>query len=243
MRRSEVACAWTYIAGMGRIQKAYETQFFWLLKHVGARRPHQGVQWLVEKARQVSASKGISPSEGLIRVYEELAAKPAFRDAKPLADSALAPIHFFCDAGLGGLARWLRAAGYEARWEAGIDDDVLLREARQMSATVLTTDSMLMERRLLRDRVIPAFWLPPTLSISDQLMLVFREFNLKVRPSRCMSCGGEMRQADKEALREQIPPRTYRWLNEFFVCVRCGKLFWHGTHWFRIIEKLKTLKQ
>ena len=27
-----------------------------------------------------------------------------------------------------------------------------------------------------------------------------------------MSCGGELRPGDKEALRERIPPRTYRWL-------------------------------
>ena len=29
---------------------------------------------------------------------------------------------FACDAMLGGLARWLRAAGYDASWEHGIDD-------------------------------------------------------------------------------------------------------------------------
>jgi len=29
---------------------------------------------------------------------------------------------FFCDAMLGGLARWLRAAGYDAEYEYGIDD-------------------------------------------------------------------------------------------------------------------------
>ena len=75
-----------------------------------------------------------------------------------------------------------------------------------------------MERRLLRDRIIPAFWLPPTLSIPEQLALVFREFGLTLRGPRCMSCGGELRRGSKEALRERIPPRTYRWLDEFFVC-------------------------
>jgi uncharacterized protein with PIN domain len=41
-----------------------------------------------------------------------------------------------------------------------------------------------------------------------------------------MSCGGELLKGDKEALRERIPPKTYRWLGEYFVCGRCGKLFW-----------------
>ena len=32
------------------------------------------------------------------------------------------PLRFFCDAMLGGLARWLRAMGYDAAFEYGIDD-------------------------------------------------------------------------------------------------------------------------
>lgn len=33
------------------------------------------------------------------------------------------PPRFACDAMLGGLARWLRAAGYDATWTYGIEDD------------------------------------------------------------------------------------------------------------------------
>lgn len=222
---------------MGRICKAYETRFRWLLQHAGARRLDQGVQWLVDKARQQSARDRIPLAEALTRVYEDLVARPPFRQVNSLPP----PLRFFCDAGLGGLARWLRAAGYEALWQEGIDDSVLLREARKVSATILTTDSMLMERRLLRERIIPAFWLPPTLSIAGQLALVFREFGLAERVPRCMSCGGELRRGDKEALRERIPPRTYRWRNEYFICSRCGKLFWYGTHWERIVAVLKSV--
>jgi hypothetical protein len=100
---------------------------------------------------------------------------------------------------------------------------------------------MLMERRVLRDGIIPALWLPPTLTIAEQLPLVFREFSLAVRDSRCMSCGGELRGVAKEALRERIPPRTYRWLDRFFLCNRCDKVFWHGTHWQRIRSELERL--
>ena len=180
----------------------------------------------------------MSLADALAKVYEHLATSKPFRESA----SQPTPVLFLCDAGLGGLARWLRAAGYEAAWQPDIADDELLRQARQIPATVLTTDAMLMERRLLRDRIIPAFWLPPTLSIPEQLALVFREFDLSVRPPRCMSCGGELRRGSKAALRERIPPRTYRWLDEFFVCGRCDKLLWHGTHWQRIAGTLKALE-
>jgi len=91
-------------------------------------------------------------------------------------------IRFFCDSGLGGLARWLRGSGFEAFWEPSIDDFELLQQATKLSATVLTTDSLLMERRVVRDHVIPALWLPPTLTIPEALAFVFHEFGLKFAP-------------------------------------------------------------
>jgi uncharacterized protein with PIN domain len=222
---------------MNRIRKGYELRFRSLLQAAGARRLEPGVQSLVRKAQRLGSREGVPLADALARVYDELAARPPFQASKP----APATLRFFCDAGLGGLARWLRAAGYEALWEAGIDDSVLVGEAARASAAILTTDSLLMERRVLRDGVVRAFWLPPTLRVPEQLALVFREFALTARASRCMSCGGDLRRVDKEALRERIPPRTYRWLDVFFVCVRCDKLFWHGTHWATIQRQLEAL--
>ncbi len=225
--------------GVSRIQKAYEDRFRVLLMRAGARRLDSGVQWLMNKARRVSAGQRLPFSDALTRVHGELAATAAFQRVAARG----APQRFFCDAGLGGLARWLRAAGYEAFWEEGISDDRLLAEARRTGTTILTTDSMLMERRLLRDRILPALWVPPTLGMLEQLKLVFHEYGLTVRQHRCMSCGGELQRVDKEEMRERIPPRTYRWLNEFFMCSRCGKLFWHGSHWERIANALGALER
>src|SRR2546425_174727 len=222
---------------MGRIREAYESKFRALLGQVGARRENEGVAWLTKQAERLSGPLHTSPERSLEHVYQRLSDQvEAFSSRRPLAQVSPqreARQRFLCDAGLGGLARWLRAAGYEAIWKPHIDDDVLLQEARHFSATILTTDSILMERRLLRDRIIPALWLPPTLTIPGQLALVFRDFGLTVGEPRCMSCGGDLRRADKEALRERIPPKTYRWLDEYFVCSRCDKLFWRGTHWCR----------
>jgi uncharacterized protein len=224
---------------VSRMRRGYEDRFRALLRRVHARRLEQGVQSLVDRAHRLSQGDGISLTAALEHVCERLAARKAFQQSA----SQSAPVLFLCDAGLGGLARWLRAAGYDAAWQPYIADDELLRQARANGAIVLTTDGMLMERRLLRDRIIAAFWLPPTLSIAEQLALVFREFALTLLAPRCMSCGGELRRGSKEELRERIPPRTYRWLDEFFVCSRCGKLFWHGTHWRRIRESLAELQR
>jgi len=223
---------------MSRIQNAYEHRYRELLLRFGARRHEQGVQWLLDRAERLREQEELSPADALTRVARELAAK-SLKTRHPASDGS--NIRFFCDSGLGGLARWLRGSGYEAFWEPSIDDFELLLRAQKLSATVLTTDSLLMERRVVRDHVIPALWLPPTLSIPEALAFVFHEFGLKTREPRCMSCGGDLRRESKEALRPRIPPKTFKWLDEYFVCSRCGKLFWKGTHWHRIAGELQKM--
>ena len=226
---------------MSRIRRVYEARFRARLEALHARRMEQGVERLFVQADQLSRREGISLTQALVRIHHRISVcvpggpLPA---GNPCPGSKL----FYCDAGLGGLARWLRAAGYEALWDPEIDDSRLVIEAGRLRATVLTTDSLLMERRVLRDGLIPAFWVPPTLKVPEQLALVFREFGLTVGEPRCMHCGGELVPVDKETMRERIPPKTWLWLDEYFLCSRCDQLFWKGTHWRRIGNQLSAVQ-
>jgi hypothetical protein len=231
---------------MGRIQQAYEARLRALLRPLNARRPERAVQWMLAQAQSICAQRGAALPLALAQVCartqrrldEWRSHRHRSGDSGDNPPKKEAPARFYCDAGLGGLARWLRAAGYPAEWRADIDDQELIREARRLDATLVTTDSLLMERRIIRDGNVPALWVPPTLGIREQLALLLQELNLPLREPRCMACGGELRAVDKEAVRQRIPPRTYRWLDEYFECDRCGKLFWHGTHWQRIRSRL-----
>jgi uncharacterized protein with PIN domain len=222
---------------MSSIRKGYEARFETLLRRIGARRLKPGVNWLLAKAQRLSTAHGISADAALNRISLKLAGAPRLSTGH----SSNGAVRFFCDAGLGGLARWLRASGYEAFWEPDIEDSLLVKRAREHSAAVLTTDSGLMERRVLRNGLIPSLWLSPSLTVPEQLAQVFREFQLKLKGPRCMSCGGELQTVDEEAVHDRIPPRTYRWLDKYFLCSHCGKLFWHGTHWERVQRQLKAI--
>jgi uncharacterized protein len=227
---------------MGRIEQAYAAKFRQLLTQLGARRVEQGISWLTSKAHAVAGQAGVSHQRALETIYRRLhsqADKYRARVGKPHR-WALEPaaVKFGCDAGLGGLARWLRASGYEARWTQNISDDALIRGAQQSAAILLTTDSGLMERRLLRDGIIPSVWVSPSLETSEQLTHILDELHLPNLQPRCMSCGGGLIEVPKEKVADQIPPRTLRWLDHYFQCQSCGKLFWHGTHWQRIRERI-----
>jgi uncharacterized protein with PIN domain len=146
---------------------------------------------------------------------------------------------FLCDASLGGLARWLRAAGYEAEVTAH-PGDALVRAARAAGRVLLTTDARLWDRRLIRDGVVEALWLPSGLDVVRQLAMVLRDLKLTRRDPRCMACGGRLDPVEKAAVAERIPPRTARWKDDYFVCGSCGRLMWQGTHWERIEARLRS---
>jgi uncharacterized protein len=149
------------------------------------------------------------------------------------------PPRFACDAMLGGLARWLRAAGYDTSWHDGIDDGDLIRLARTEGRSVLSSDDDLFAFALVRDGIVPALFVPRGLTILAQTAHVLRGLGLALREPRCMACGGELAGLAKEEAAGRVPPRSLAFHDHFWVCVRCGKVFWHGTHWERIARRLQ----
>lgn len=146
---------------------------------------------------------------------------------------------FACDAMLGGLARWLRAAGYDASWHDGINDGDLIRLARAEGRTVLSSDDDLFEFAVVRDGTVPALFVPRGLDVQAQLAHIIRELRLPLREPRCMACGGELTEMTKEEAAGRVPPRSLAFYPRFWKCVGCGQAFWHGTHWGKIEERLR----
>jgi uncharacterized protein len=146
---------------------------------------------------------------------------------------------FACDAMLGGLARWLRAAGYDAWWSADVDDGELVRMVRREGYFLLTSDTGIFRYALVRDGIVPSLMIPHRLGKEEQLAHVLGRLNLPVREPRCMACGGELAGVPREQVRDRVPPRSYAWVEEFWECTRCGQLFWQGTHWARIAPRLQ----
>lgn len=225
---------------MSRIARAFTNRFNQLLGEFGARQREKGVGLLFGKARRTAELQGISQSHALAWENATLARKLRKFKGSGINQVPAEEIRVICDAGLGGLARWLRASGVEAHWIQDIDDGELLRKALELQAVVITTDSFLLDRRLITAGEVRALWVPPTLKIQEQLELVLAELGIEPEPSRCMKCGGALREVEKEEVKDRIPPKTYRWIDQYFECTRCNQLFWHGTHWARIQQKLAS---
>lgn len=145
---------------------------------------------------------------------------------------------FHCDAALGGLARWLRAAGYEAAYWPGIDDDDLLRKMLGSPAILLTTDRRLCQRGVIASGAIAVLLISIARKKREQFTDAVAQLDLPLKSPRCMACGGSLRPVAKETVCNRIPPKTYPWRDDYYVCQCCDRLFWQGTHWQRIAAGL-----
>ena len=148
---------------------------------------------------------------------------------------------FICDAMLGALARWLRAAGYQAEWDEHLSESQLVELALQTGRILLTCNSRIMKRNVVRTGELRAILIPHGLDRVSQLEYVARLLQLARREPLCMSCGGRLVEVPREQLAGQVPPRAYAAHQRFFRCSGCGKIYWHGTHWRRISAALEQV--
>ena len=125
---------------------------------------------------------------------------------------------FLCDAMLGGLTRWLRAAGYDADFEYGIEDDELLSRAKRTGRIILSSDGPLFDRNIIQGdpkkfgkagKKIPALYGPQQLTKLQQLEFVVRTLGLSLGEPRCMACGGELAEVPKHEVMAEAPPLAF----------------------------------
>ena len=139
---------------------------------------------------------------------------------------------------LGGLARWLRVAGYEAEFDVHFEDGQIVRKALKEKKVLLTSDSGILERYAVSEGLINYVFIPRGLDVVEQLGRVLGELKLPVLDPRCMECGGELEDVELADVAGSVPARVRRQCEEFFRCRRCEKIYWRGTHWESISRRL-----
>lgn len=147
---------------------------------------------------------------------------------------------FVADAMLGKLARWLRLLGAKTYYEKG-SDDAVLKKAMRENAVLLTRDENLAAKA--RDYVKVKLF--ETNDLARQLKELEKEFGVK--PGRlsflvCPKCGGTIKRVPKKSVEGKVFPRVYAQQKLFWACIECGQTYWRGSHWKRIGERFKVVK-
>ena len=140
------------------------------------------------------------------------------------------------DAMLGRLARWLRLLGFDAAyWQTGSDED-LMKRAQAEDRLIITRDHGLAGRRQAWALLVTKD------SLEDQLVEVCMALGTTGQLfTRCAECNGLLEELPHEAVRDFVPPYVWHTQNTFRRCLECGRLYWRGTHWPALREKLEAI--
>lgn len=142
---------------------------------------------------------------------------------------------FVADHMLGSLAKWLRMIGYDTVYDKGMDDAKIASTARAENRFVLTRDKELAKE--------PGALLVEDDQLDGQLIAVRTRFGLKFDDSatRCTACNGELIDLSKEEAKGSVPEGALAANDRFWKCAGCGKVYWKGSHWLGIMDRVKRL--
>ena len=146
---------------------------------------------------------------------------------------------FIADHMLGSLARWMRFFGFDTLYPKVLPDKELIALAKKESRALLTRD-----KDLANVKDIDALYIQST-DLEEQLIQVMTSFNLKITEafSRCALCNSTLIKVDKSLVLGKVPEKVYNWQKEFWMCEKCSKYYWQGTHFKGIKEKIQMLER
>ena len=142
---------------------------------------------------------------------------------------------FVADMMLGRLTRWMRVLGYDVWYKNPVDDETLLALVREWHRVLITRDTRLVRRRGVGEHMLIRANDP-----MDQMMEVIRVYPPDPEHvlSRCVRCNIRLVSAEKKDLKDHVPEYIYLTESMFGRCLKCGRVYWRGTHYRHMVSTL-----
>ncbi|MHA6249591.1 Mut7-C RNAse domain-containing protein [Pontibacter sp. CAU 1760] len=150
------------------------------------------------------------------------------------------PVSFVLDVHMGKLARSLRMLGFDSSYANDYTDSQIAAMAASENRVVLTRDVGLLKQKIIRW----GYWLRSQ-QPEEQLREVLQRFRLTaaIRSfTRCMACNGVISSVPKHQVLAQLQPKTKAYFDQFYQCLSCGQVYWKGSHYEKMLAKVKTLE-
>ncbi|MFB3826173.1 MAG: Mut7-C RNAse domain-containing protein [Bryobacteraceae bacterium] len=178
----------------------------------------------------------------VVRDGDRISVYPMFETLDITPELKVRPVplrnpRFVLDTHLGTLARYLRMMGFDALYSTEAGDAELARLSRDERRILLTRDVGLLKRAM----VTHGYFVRET-APRRQLAEVVSRCNLErvARPfTRCMVCNGVLEPAALEQVAGRVPPRALELYDEFLACPGCGRVYWKGGHYRRMLGLLR----
>lgn len=200
--------------------------------------PHTEIDLILVDGNSVGFEYQIQGGEqvSVYPVFESLDITPLVHlQARPLRET-----RFVVDVNLGKLAQKLRLLGFDTCYRNDLDDEEIITTAIREQRIILTRDIGILRQK----RVTHGYWVrsdDPGVQLQEVVRRLQLENNFKPF-TRCSICNGLVSAVDKESVRDRLPEDTCRYYDSFLECELCGKLYWKGSHYKRILELINTLR-
>ncbi len=138
---------------------------------------------------------------------------------------------FVADVHLAKLAKYLRLLGLDTLYFHQIDDNDLIKIAKEQKRWILSKDRALCERER-------RCYLVHAKKPKEQIREILQAFHIaKCHPfTRCLKDNTPLLKIEKEKILDRLPPKVRAFYDEFWICPTCGRIYWHGTHY----EKMRS---
>lgn len=144
---------------------------------------------------------------------------------------------FLCDEMLGHLCRYLRAAGYDTLFDtSGLPDRDLLRICKEQDRTFLTKDQKIIEH----NAAVGVACILPNADLDQLAAIIGAHFHLDWLShafTRCLEDNTPLVAADETTI-NRVPLDARRPGEPFTYCPTCARVYWRGSHYKRIRERL-----
>lgn len=148
-------------------------------------------------------------------------------------------IRFIADQHLGKLARNLRMCGLDTEFNKHFHEVELVKRANKEERILLTKDHNILKRNDLSFGYFVYASDP-----EEQLEEVLLQFKLKNEIhflSRCLECNALLTPIEKSKVENRLPDKVRALHNEFTYCNQCDKIYWQGTHYQKMKQKINTI--
>ncbi|UCF49447.1 MAG: Mut7-C RNAse domain-containing protein [Thermoplasmatales archaeon] len=150
---------------------------------------------------------------------------------------------FLCDQMLGTLAKWMRIFGFDTFYANGeIDDKELIDICSKENRILITRDKILIQ--IARRENLKTIDIN-TIDIDEQIKKVIsdREIDLKKVLSRCILCNTAVDEIKKDEVKDKVLKKVYDNNEKFWLCKKCDKIYWKGSHYENMIDKINEIKK
>lgn len=133
---------------------------------------------------------------------------------------------------LGNLARKLRLMGYDTAYSSSIEDNDLIKKAKEENRIIISKDEQLIKSAYKQN--ISSIEIKQIKEI-DQTLEVIEKLRLKkciitAETTRCPICNGVLNPVTPNSIMDKIPQKVFEKTKKFWCCSNCDKIYWEGTH-------------